>query len=81
MSPDLEDLWRKSCAKSPEWEGQLELDFKEEEGNVASHQVAHCGFCFATSSHQPMSLKCALQDRSGMFQDNTVLLPNCGSHS
>ena len=42
---------------------------------------AHCGFWFATSSLQPMSLKCALQDTSGMLQDHTVPLPNCGSFS
>ena len=39
MSPDLGDMWRQGCLKSPEWEGELELDFtKEDQGNVASHE-------------------------------------------
>ena len=31
MSPDLGDMWRQGCPKSPEWEGELELDSAEEE--------------------------------------------------
>ena len=39
MSPDLGDLWRQGCSQSPEWEGEWELDFtEEEEGEVASHE-------------------------------------------
>ena len=31
MSPDLGDMWRQGCPKSPEWEGEVELDSADEE--------------------------------------------------
>ena len=37
MSPDLGEMWRQGCPKSPEWEGDLELGSadEEEEGDNA----------------------------------------------
>ena len=37
MSPDLGEMWRQGCPKSPEWEGELELGSadEEEEGDNA----------------------------------------------
>ena len=71
MSPDLGEMWRRGCPKSPQSE-------EEEEGNVESQEEETEG---AISSFRPMSLKCALQDSSGILQKYTVLLPNCGVNS
>ena len=37
MSPDLGEMWRQGCPKSPEWEGELELGSadEDEEGDNA----------------------------------------------
>ena len=31
MSPDLGEMWRQGCPKSPEWEGELELGSADED--------------------------------------------------
>ena len=31
MSPDLGDVWRYGCRRSPDWDGDVELDSDEEE--------------------------------------------------
>ena len=37
LSPDLGEMWRQGCPKSPEWEGELELGSadEDEEGDNA----------------------------------------------
>ena len=65
MSPDLGDMSRQGCPKSPEWEGELELgstDEDEEDDNASSADEKktrsggqsqtsdrHCGFWIVNS--------------------------------
>ena len=85
MSPDLGDLWRQSCPKSPEWEGELELYFTEkEEGNVASHEEEVEGERLdQTSDRQPIvgSGSRFLEIRTTGLQNCKVPLPKCGFSS
>ena len=78
QSPELEgELELGSVDEDEEGDNSGSADEKENEGleDFLKQVKVHCGFWFVSSSHQPMSLKCARQDSGGIQQDCSVPLP------